>query len=198
MLTTAAILIFESTLNRLIASDPVTTDALAGLSGKVFEVKVNDAPMHFYLLPHNRGIQLQAYSESPVDTLFSGSFNQFRLMLMVDDKTSQLFGNGLSITGDTQLASKLQRILANAQIDWQGLTANFTGDLVAHQLAELVNACQAQLKRTEQSLSLNIGEYLQEEIHTLPTHIEVEIFIAEVDETNRQAERLEARFNALE
>jgi ubiquinone biosynthesis protein UbiJ len=168
------------------------------MAAKTIEIKVTDAPIHFYVLPHNRGIQLQSYYEGPVDTLFSGNLQQFRRMLIADDKTSQLFGNSIEITGDIKLASKLQRILANTQIDWQGLTANITGDLIAHQLAELVNTGNAQMKRTQQSLGLNITEYLQEEIHMLPSGIEVTGFIQDVDETNRATQRLDARLNAFD
>lgn len=196
MLNSAAVLMLESSLNTLIASDSVTQRALAKLSAKVIEFKVTDSAITLFILPHNNGVQLQS-SSGHSDTQLSGTLQNFISLASSDDSSEHFFGNGISISGDTQLASKFQNIIANAKIDWQGLIANLSNDLVAAQLASIFNASKKQYVLTTQSLALNVAEYLQEEARTLPTDVEVEYFIEQINDTRTATDRLEARLNLL-
>ncbi|NQZ32254.1 MAG: SCP2 sterol-binding domain-containing protein [Oceanospirillaceae bacterium] len=196
MFNSAAILVLESSLNRLIASDSVTQLALAKLSGKIIEFNVTDTAITLYLLPHSSGMQLQNYCDHS-DTQLCGTLHNFTALASSEDSTEHFFGNGINISGDTQLAAKFQRIIANAQIDWQGLIANISNDLVAAQLASLFNATKKQYSLTKQSLELNVIEYLQEEARTLPTSVEVDYFITQINDTRSAVDRLEARLNLM-
>jgi len=198
MLSTSALLILESSLNQLIATDSVTVAALAKLSGKVIEFKVIDAPIHCYILPYAQGIELQQHYESIAHSILTGSLKNFRELALSEDSSEHFFGNGISISGDTQLAATFARILNNAKIDWQGIIASLSGDLVAAELANLFNRSKTQFNITKSSLELNIAEYLQEEVRTLPSPVEVEAFIEDIDGVRSAADRLEARLNILE
>ncbi len=197
MLQTALILFLESSVNKILATDSATLSALEKLSGKVFEFKITDAPIHLYLFPHASGIELQRSFENPSDTCLTGSIAQFRLLATAQDKSSQLFGNGVMISGDTQLANKLQRIMANALIDWEGLIASYSSDLIAHQIFNFGKSAAKQTALTKESLSLNIGEYLQEEIQTLPPRAQVDGFVDDIDQLTQRVDRLEARISLL-
>jgi len=198
MLSTSALLILESSLNQLIATDSVTVAALAKLSGKVIEFKVIDAPIHCYILPYAQGIELQQHYESNAHSTLMGSLKNFRELALSEDSSEHFFGNGISISGDTQLAATFARILNNAKIDWQGIIASLSGDLVAAELASFFQSSKAQLNITKDSLALNIAEYLQEEARTLPSPVEIETFIEDIDSVRSDVDRLEARLNILE
>jgi ubiquinone biosynthesis protein UbiJ len=197
MLHTAAILLIENTVNKIIASDTVTANALQALEGKVFEFIISDAPVHFFILPVVGGFEIQQTFAAQSDTQMRGSLTNFKQLLLSQNKSAQFFGNGLEISGDTQLAAKLQRIINNAQIDWQGLLANLTGDLIAHQLASVTSAATKQFTLTKNSLELNLSDYLQEEIRYLPARAEVEGFIEDIDDISQETDRLEARIRLL-
>jgi len=197
MLSTTAILLLESSLNQLLATDSVTLQSLAKLSGKVVEFKVTDAPLHAFVIPHAQGVELQQQYQGEADAQLLGTLKHFSQLATSDNSSEHFFGNGIAITGDTQLAAKLQRIIGNAKIDWQGIVAKLSGDLAAAELAKLFNSTKAQLSTTKNSLELNIAEYLQEEARTLPSPVEVEIFIADIDDTRSAVDRLEARLNLL-
>ncbi len=198
MLQTALTIFLESSVNKLLATDNATLSALEKLSGKVFEFKITDAPIHLFLLPHSSGIELQQNYQHPADTCLTGSITEFRSLITADDKSSQLFGNGVNISGDVQLANKLQRIMANALIDWEGLIANYSSDVIAHQLFNFGKAAFEQSSLTKESLSLNLAEYLQEEIQTLPPRPQIDGFVEDIDSLNQQVERIDARITAIE
>ena len=198
MLQTGVLLLAEGTINTLITSDEVTTASLAKLTGKVFEFSITDAPVHIFILPHNQGIQIQQSFDGIADSTFTGSLSHFQQLATSNDKSSQLFGNGIDISGDSQLATQLQRIIANAEIDWQGLIASVTGDLFASQVSAIFKSTSQQLGLTKESLTLNTVEYLQEELGTLPAPAEVEGFIDDIAELNQTSQRLAARMALLE
>jgi len=198
MLSTSALLILESSLNKLIATDSVTVAALAKLSGRVIEFKVTDAPIHCYILPYTQGVELQQHYQSDADATLTGSLKHFRELTLSEDSSEHFFGNGISISGDTQLAATFSRIMNNAKIDWQGIIACVSGDLVAAELANLFNRSKTQFNITKDSLELNIAEYLQEEARTLPSPVEIEAFIEDIDGVRSAVDRFEARLNILE
>jgi ubiquinone biosynthesis protein UbiJ len=198
MLQIALTLFLESSVNKILATDSATLNALEKLSGKVFEFKITDAPIHLFLLPHSAGIDLQQSYDHPADTCLTGSISEFRSLATASDKSSQLFGNGVSISGDVQLANKLQRITAGALIDWEGLIANYSSDLIAHQIFNFGKSAFEQSVLTKESLALNLGEYLQEEIQTLPPRAQVDGFVEDIDSLNQQVDRLDARIANIE
>ena len=197
MLFTAGLLILESSINKLICTDEVSIAALAKLNGKVFEFLITDTSLRLFVLPHNQGLQIQQHFEGEADTCFSGNLSQFQQLLSSDDKSSQLFGNGVKITGDSQLATKLQRIIDQLDIDYQGMLAKITGELAAQQLSNLFTGVNRQLNLTKHSLLLNTIEYLQEEIRSLPAPAEAEGFIEDVAQLTQDSERLAAKMELL-
>ncbi|MEM5528176.1 SCP2 sterol-binding domain-containing protein [Gammaproteobacteria bacterium AS21] len=197
MLFTAGLLILESSVNKLISTDEVSVAALAKLNGKVFEFIVTDTSIRLFILPHNQGLQIQRHFDGEADTCLSGNLSQFQQLLSSDDKSSQLFGNGVKITGDSQLATKLQRIIGQLEIDYQGMLAKITGELAAQQLSNLFTGVNRQLNLTKHSLQLNTIEYLQEEIRSLPAPAEAEGFIEDVAQLTQDSERLAAKMEQL-
>lgn len=197
MLFTAGLLILESSVNKLISTDEVSVAALAKLNGKVFEFIVTDTSIRLFILPHNQGLQIQQHFDGEADTCLSGNLSQFQQLLSSDDKSSQLFGNGVKITGDSQLATKLQRIIGQLEIDYQGMLAKITGELAAQQLSNLFTGVNRQLNLTKHSLQLNTVEYLQEEIRSLPAPAEAEGFIEDIAQLTQDSERLAAKMEQL-
>lgn len=197
MLQTGVYLLLESSINKLLATDAATLAALEKLDGKVFEFIVTDAPIQLFILPNAQGVQIQQHYPYPADTSLKGTLNHFRLLVTSQDKSSQFFGNGISIQGDSQLAAKLQRILADTLIDWQGLIAKYSTETIAHQFISLAKMASTQGQLTQQSVSMNIAEYLQEELQTLPPRAQVDGFISDIDQLSERVERLEARISQL-
>lgn len=186
----------EESLNRLLAQDPVTLQRLASLSGR--EVCIHcTAPNHqLYLLPHARGIDLLSQSATPADVTLRG--NALNLIRLPSAGNAVLFGQGVSIEGDSGLAHTLQQILADSHIDWEAWLGNLIGDTSAHPLAQLLRSTGQQLQHTGTSLILSLNEYLHEEARLLPTRIEIEIAQEEIDFLRAATDRLDARISRQE
>lgn len=198
MLNAALITLAEQGLNSLLSRDPVTLRALGQLSGRVVALDVSSpVAMRLFLIPNNEGLQLQQHYGAEADAVIAGSASALLRLVSSDDKAAALFGKGVTISGDSGLANRLQAILADTDIDWEGLLADQIGDLPAHQAARLVRQQGHYWRQTGSSLSHNLGEYLQEEAQLLPPRAELEGFMADVDNLRQRTDRLDARLQRL-
>lgn len=195
MLSAGLISFAEQSLNRLLAQDPVTLDRLGELGAKVIAIQTSAPAFSLYLLPHSEGIDLLGHYDGEADVTLLGSAMQLgRLPIAGNDV---LFGKGVEIRGDSGLAHRLQKILSDTRIDWEAWLGNLLGDAAGHEAARLLRSLGGYSRDVAQSLLLNSKEYLQEEAQLLPTPVEIEIFLDEVDELREAVDRLEARIDRL-
>lgn len=198
MFNATLITLLEQSLNRLLSRDPVTLRALGRLDGRVIALDIRSpVPMKLFLIPNNEGLQLQQHYGDEPDASIAGSASALLRLVSSEDKAAALFGKGVTISGDSVLANRLQAILADTDIDWEGLLADQIGDLPAHQAANFVRQQRSYWRQTGSSLSHNLGEYLQEEALLLPPRAELEGFMADVDTLRQRGDRLEARLQRL-
>lgn len=186
----------EEICNQLLKRDPVTLQHLERLSGKVIAIELTQPQLSLFLLPNADGLQLQSiYNDTP-DTILSGRAIDFLTLITRADRADAMFGKTIQITGDTVLATRLQEILAGAQIDWEAMIANLIGELPAHQLALYASWKAQWYKNAGTSALQNLDEYLKEEFRVIPTRPEVNKFYSEVDTLRERVERLSARIAA--
>ena len=99
----------------------------------------------------------------------------------------------VKIIGDMGLADEMRKIFSQLDLDWEGGLAEYTGDVVAHEIGKFVRGGLGFLKRTHENLQQTTKEYCQEEIRVLPTRDEMENFVSEVSKLRDDVERLEVR-----
>jgi len=187
----------EAAVNPVLQRDPVTLAALGKLSGKVIGIEVTGWPVSLYILPHNQGVQLHQQAPCEADVTLSGDVAAFIKLLSSDEKADAMFGHGISVTGNTALASEFQAILKASDPDWEGLLGNLIGDLPAHEVSRYLGWKMGFYKQTGRSLSQNTLEYLQEEIRLLPPAAEIDHYLHQVDQIRQQCDRLAARIERL-
>ena len=65
-------------------------------------------------------------------------------------------------------------------------------------MGNAVRDCRTWFDRARQSLALDLGEYLQEELRVLPSRIEIENFMTGVSRLVMDTDRLAARIRRLQ
>jgi ubiquinone biosynthesis protein UbiJ len=93
------------------------------------------------------------------------------------------------------VAQKFQKLLSEIDIDWEEQLSRYTGDIMAYRIGQGLHKTRQWFNNSRQSLSLSGREYLQEEIHLLPTLPEFNQFKQQVSELRDDADRLEALLN---
>jgi ubiquinone biosynthesis protein UbiJ len=195
MVSASLLGIAEQSLNRILRQDPVTLDRLGELAGTVIAVDCSAPAFTLFLLPHSEGIDLLGHYDGDADVTLSGSALLLARLPMAGNEV--LFGRGVTLRGNASVAHRLQAILADTRIDWEAWLGNLLGDAAGHEAARVLRTLFGYGRDSARSLLHSTQEYLQEEARLLPTRVEIEMFMDDVDELRERAERLEARIRRL-
>ena len=189
----------ESAVNRYLGTDPATGARLAGLDGRVVALTLRGLDMTLVFRVEGRRIALVDEPDVAPDTVLTGSpLGIARLGLGRGNATDTLFSGQVEIAGDVETGQAFKAVLDAIEIDWEEQLARFTGDVLAHQLGNAARHAGSWLDHARLTLERNLSEYLQEELRVLPTRIEIENLIEDIDRLAMDADRLEVRLRRLQ
>lgn len=191
MISTAALAGLEKLINTALRYDPGTRVALAALDEQVLAITVTAPEFTIYVTPDEDGLRLMGQWEGEVHTQLRGSLPA--LMQLARSERTSFAGSGVEVIGNTGLLVDLQRLLKNVDIDWEEAVSQLVGDVVGHQSAELIRSGVGYARDRASELKRLLGEFLTEELKTVPAKSELEGFYRDVDELRLQADRLDAR-----
>jgi len=196
--TAAAQATLEGALNWAIRKDPEAFAHLDGAHGKIICIELMGLGQRLYLIPNPSGIQLLGDFEGEADCTIRGT--PWSLARMGGDQAdnSQLYSGDVAISGDTQLAHHFSQFMKRLEIDWEEQLSKLTGDVVAHEVGNIVRGLGEWGRDQLTTSRLNLQEYLTEELRLLPTRCEVEGFLSDVDQLRDDLGRLEARIGRLQ
>lgn len=203
----------ETALNRALALDPDTRDALRPLDGRSVVLSLDPpggegAPLALRLTVAqdrlNVGpVDLEATPDLAVRGTLAGalSFGMQTLLPKLlggreDDDASVPVGR-MRIEGDADLARRLQRLAERFDPDWRQPFAAVFGDVIGVQIANGFAAALKQAWAGGRSFAENAAEYLTEESRDVVPRAELEAFYDDVDALRDDAARLAARVARL-
>lgn len=187
----------ESAFNRYLAMDPDAGIRLQPLDGRTIALELRGFDLVVCLRVAAGRVSVLPEPDTEADTTLRGTPLGFARLGLGDDSTAPLFSGDVSITGDVEAGQAFKAMLDELDIDWEEQLAGITGDMVAHQLGNAARSAGNWLRQGRTTLEQDLGEYLQEELRVVPTRIEIENFIADVDRLRMDLERLEARIRRL-
>ena len=187
--------VIEYALNKYFGLDPEARKELLQLNGKVIGIDTGIPMMEYYLMFNNEKIKVSKHAGT-VDAKISGkptAFVKFKLA----DSSNKLSQKGLNIEGDADVLQTFNDILESMDIDWEEYLSRWTGDVIAHGIAELLRGARNLTRSSSKVMQRNITDYLQEETQHLPTKREVETFYLDNENLTCDIDRLETRVTRL-
>lgn len=187
----------EEAVNRYLNLDPEAKRRMAQLHGRVIAFEVTGLGQTLFLVPGPGKLQLLADYEGEPDCRLRGTPLALAQMSHPRASTDQLFSGEVDITGDTELAHQVGKILGDMDIDWEEQLSRLSGDLLAHHAGNLLRNVGHWGRGSVETLGLDIKEYLQEELRLLPVRQEIEGFLSGVDTLRDDVARLQARVDRI-
>lgn len=187
----------EGLLNHYLGLDPDGARGFAPIHGRIIGIEIEGIGVRLTLIPGPDRLQVFGYYEATPDCLIRGAPFAFLRMLTAERKESQMGPGGVAIEGDTTIGHELAKAFAGLDVDWEEQLARLVGDPIAHPLGEGVRGLLHWGRRSADTLTTDLKEYLEEEARLLPTRYELDAFLAEVDRLRDDVERLEARVDRL-
>lgn len=188
----------EAALNRALALDDATRDALAKLDGRSVALILASPPLALRLQVEGDRLRVGPVDgdDAPdlaVRSTLGGLLSQLPFLRREDAPPV----GKLRIEGDAELARQLQRLAERFDPDWQRPFAAVFGDVLGVQIA---NACAQALRQARSAgagLAGSAAEYVVEESRDVVGRDELNAFHDDVDALRDDAERLAARVRRL-
>ncbi|MGI9205916.1 MAG: ubiquinone biosynthesis accessory factor UbiJ [Woeseiaceae bacterium] len=184
-------------INRQVAAKTPARELCAQLDGRVMALRVSDTALAVYLVIADNEVVLTSACEQDPDVIVSGSPISLAKLASPDGDTAMQHGD-IDITGDAMIAQQFQKLLYFGRPDLEEELSTVIGDAAAYRLGEFVRGFGEWRRAAQDTMRQNVGEYLQEESHAVPTRDEVEAFRGKVETLRDDVSRLEARIGNLE
>lgn len=190
--------LLEEVVNRALRLDSATLTRLAELEGKVIRLRTSgDSLFEIFVLPDASGLRLRTEHDREPDVTLTGDIPvifRFALRRIIPEVVAE---GEVQISGDINLGQRFQRLLEQADIDWEEQAARVLGDVPAHQLGNVLRDLGGWSKQALGTLKQDVSEYLQEESRLLPVRSRAGAFRRSVETLQRDLESLEQRLARL-
>lgn len=186
--------LLETTLNRVLALDGGAAPALAALEGRRVALRLKPwaAPIQISV----SGGRLTASDADAPDLSITATPGAL-LAMAAERGGFELPAGRIDISGDADLARRIQKLVAALDPDWDRPFSRFFGEVAGHQIAKGLRGALSWGRETARAMLLNSTEYLREESRDLVAPGELAEFTDDVDRIRDDVERLEARIERV-
>lgn len=182
-------------LNHALSYDTNASVSLQKLEDACIQIEIENYNI-FILFDMGEILLSTEYFDAP-NTIIRGPISAF-LTLLLFKNLREAANLGLRIEGDTSIGETLQSLFFSLDIDWEAWLSTYVGDTVAYQLGDAIGATREKTQGLLNKTSEKTREYLQSEGKYMPTPIETQAFLNDVDKLRANMDRLEARLKNLE
>lgn len=191
----------EAALNRALALDPDTREALRPLDGRSVALHLASPPLALRILVAGERLEVGPVraSDEPdlsVRSTLGAILSQLPNLLGASDERAAPVGK-LRIEGDADLARRLQRLAERFDPDWQQPFTAVFGEVIGVQVANTLAGALRHARDAAGALAGNLAEYVTEESRDVVPRDELNAFHDDVDRLRDDVERAAARVTRL-
>lgn len=188
-------------LNRLVALDPDTREAIGRLDGRRIGVHLRGPGVAFSIAARNGTLQI----EPPPGNGDDGTPNDFEVnatpgsllaMALGGDGDTRPAGK-VEIAGDAELARQVQKLARTYKPDFEAAFATVFGDVAGTAIARALHDAAQWIVEGARHFRDDTIDWLRDEARVTVPHAEMNAFLDEVDNLRERSERLAARVQRL-
>ena len=188
----------EAALNRALALDPDTREALKPLDGRKIELSLQAPALALRIGVAGERLEVGPVepSQEPdlaVRSTLSGLLGQ--IPFLRKDNAAPV--GRVRVSGDAELARRLQALAERFDPDWQQPFISVFGEIVGVQVANAARGALRQLRSAGGNLAQNAAEFVTEESRDVVGRAELNAFHDDVDALRDDVERLQAKIDRL-
>jgi ubiquinone biosynthesis protein UbiJ len=191
--------VLEAALNRALALDPDTRAGLRALDGRRIQLAVESPPLAAEIrVEGERLVVGPADAVNEPDLGVRGTLGGLIAQLPFFKRDDAPPVGRVRVSGDADLARRLQRLAERFDPDWQQPFVTVFGEVVGVQVAKGVAAALREAKVAGASVAGSAAEYVTEESRDVVAKDEVHAFCDDVDALRDDVERLAVRVQRLQ
>ncbi|MCC8363201.1 SCP2 sterol-binding domain-containing protein [Lysobacter sp. A6] len=191
--------VLEAALNRALALDPDTRASLRALDGRRIQLAVESPQLAAEIRVEGERLAVgPADANNEPDLGVRGTLGGLIAQLPFFKRDDAPPVGRVRVSGDADLARRLQRMAERFDPDWQQPFVNVFGEVVGVQIAKGVAAALREAKVAGASVAGSAAEYVTEESRDVVAKDEVHAFCDDVDALRDDVERLAVRVQRLQ
>jgi ubiquinone biosynthesis protein UbiJ len=188
----------EAALNRALALDPDTRESLRALDGQRVVLQIEGPSLALQVRVDGERLLVEPVdAASEPDLSVRSTLGALIAQLPMFRRDDAPPVGRLRVSGDAELARRLQRLAERFDPDWQQPFAAVFGDVVGVQIANAVAGALKQARVLSRSLVESAGEYVIEESRDVVGRDELNAFHDDVDALRDDVARTAARIARL-
>jgi ubiquinone biosynthesis accessory factor UbiJ len=187
----------EAALNRALALDAHTQQSMAAFEGRRIGVELHGANLALAIGVRDARLVVGPHWEQPADLNLHASPASLLAFALRRGDDSPLPPGKVDISGDAELARRLEKLLRDFRPDVEEAFAQTFGDVLGVPLARALQRAFAWTRDSARALAQDSADYLREESRDLVAPAELEQFLDDVDGLRERADRLHARVQRL-
>ncbi|MBD8526332.1 ubiquinone biosynthesis accessory factor UbiJ [Pseudomarimonas arenosa] len=187
----------ETALNRAAALDPAMSAELVALQGQSIELALEAPALALRLTVSEDGRLRVGPSEASEPALALKATLGGLLGQLLPGREQGAAVGRMRISGDAELARRLQKIAGRFDPDFEAAFAAVFGEVLGVQIAKALKAGLQRGRQEARRLAQDVSEYLVEERRDLVGSEEQKAFFDDVDELRDDVERMAARIQRL-
>ncbi|MCY7313126.1 MAG: SCP2 sterol-binding domain-containing protein [Pseudoxanthomonas sp.] len=189
----------EAALNRALSLDPDTRQSLATLDGRRVALALEAPPLALQIsVAGERLLVGPVPADDEPDLAVRSTLGGLLAQLPFYRRQTPTPVGRVRVSGDAELARRLQTLAERFDPDWQQPFVAVFGDIVGVQLANAARNALKKLRTTGDNLAHNAAEFVTEESRDVVGRAELNAFHDDVDALRNDMERLQARFDYLQ
>ena len=189
----------EAALNRALALDPETRSSLRALDGQRVALTLEAPPMALQVsVKGERLVVGPVASEGEPDLSVRGTLAGLIAQLPMFRRDDAPPVGKVRVSGDADLARRLQRLAERFDPDWQQPFTRVFGDVLGVQIAKAVATALQQARVAGRNLAESAAEYVTEESRDVVPRAELNAFHDDVDALRDDVERIAAKIRRLQ
>jgi ubiquinone biosynthesis accessory factor UbiJ len=188
----------EVALDRALALDPDTRAALGALDGRRIALAIESPPLALQVTVDGERLRVGPPDDAHEPDLgiratLGGLVSQLPFFKRDDAPPV----GRVRVSGDADLARRLQRLAERFDPDWQQPFTTVFGDVIGVQVAKAFAAALREAKSAGAGLAGSAAEFLTEESRDVVAKDELHAFYDDVDALRDDVERMAARVDRL-
>jgi len=191
--------LLEAALNRAVALDDETRARLAGLEGRRIGIELHGTPLALAISVDGGKLRVGPHWQAASDLNLRaapGSLLAFALRRGDDGSTGSRQAPGkVDISGDAELARRVEKLLRGFRPDIEEAFAKTFGDTIGVPMAGALHAAFEWSRESAESLVRDSAEFLRDDSRDLVAPAEMDAFLDAVDALRERVDRLAARID---
>ena len=186
----------EAALNRGLALDSEAANALAGLEGRRIGIELQGLNLALAVRASNGRLQVGPHWDAARDlNLRATPGNLVAFALKRDDGPAR--GGKVEISGDADLARRVEKLLRGFKPDIEEAFAQTFGDVLGVPLARALQRAFAWTAESAHAFAQDSADFLRDDTRDLVASAELDGFYDAVDSFRERADRLKARIERV-